>query len=145
MLQYFETEQTEVQVIRGSAGSYVDGEWIQNLSNPGTIRIVVPQPLRSNDLQKLPDGEHVLDYLISWVPSRLFTRSGLIDSDQICFNFNIYKIEAVDDWSILGNFYKLTLRRLDPNIQSDYIFDDQTGFLVIDDLTGGAVKNHGAA
>lgn len=114
LLSYFGDEMTTVQLISGEAGAYVDGVWASDFADPAPISIINPQPLTANDMQLLPDGEHVRDYLKSWSETRVFTREGNEDADRIEFDGDTYKVMQNDDRSLDGVFYGFVMRRIDP-------------------------------
>jgi hypothetical protein len=114
VLQYFQPETITAQLQRGQAGAYVDGRWVLSLAAAEDIRIIAPQPLVSNDLQMLQDGEHIRDYLTTWTKTRVMTREGGEDADRILFDGDTYKVMQVDDRSLLGRFYRVVMRRVEP-------------------------------
>jgi hypothetical protein len=114
LLSYFSDEMTTAQLISGEASAYVGGVWVSSFAAATPISIIRPQPLIANDMQLLPDGEHVRDYLKSWSETRVFTREGDRDADRIEFDGDTYKVMQNDDRSLDGVFYGFVMRRTDP-------------------------------
>jgi hypothetical protein len=114
LLQYFDDEKITVSLIPGAAGSYVDGEWVLVLGASAPLVIIAPQPMTAKDIQSLPDGEHVRDYLKSWSETRVEPRDGGDDADRISYQGDTYKVMQSDDRATLGGFYAFQMRRLEP-------------------------------
>ena len=114
MLQYFSQEMVSATLIRGAAGSYVDGEWVPAFEAGVPISIIAPQPISANALQMLSDGERRGDYLESWSTTKVYPREGTRESDQIVWDGTTYKVTQTDNRTPLGNFYKFEMKRLEP-------------------------------
>lgn len=112
MLEYFEPEMIDATLINGQVGTYVNGEWVKSFAASVPIRIIAPQPITSNELQMLPDGEYGRDYLKTYSETKIFIREGGEDSDKIVFNGFEYKIVQTDDRTILGDFYRSIMRKI---------------------------------
>lgn len=113
MMSYFGAEKREAQLAKGDSGSYVNGEWIPDFEATTDIIIIVPQPIKANELSMLPDGEKLSDYLKTYTEVKVMPRLGNVDSDKIIYDSRNYKVVQVDNRSELGNFYKVIMRKLD--------------------------------
>ena len=114
LLQYFDDEKETVSWTPGDLGSYVDGEWVLALGASVPLIIIAPQPMTAKDIQSLPDGEHVRDYVRSWSETQVESRDGGDDADRIDWKGDIYKVMQSDDRATLGGFYAFQMRRLEP-------------------------------
>jgi len=112
MLEYFEPEMINANLINGQIGTYINGEWISSFAASVPVRIIAPQPVTSNELQMMPNGEDGRDYLKTYSETKIFIRESGEDSDKIIFNGFEYKIVQVDDRTILGNFYRIIMRKI---------------------------------
>lgn len=110
MLRYFENETTDATLVRRSDGAYVDGEWIPAGPVETPLRIIVPQPVTSNELIPLPEGEKVSNYRKTWSESLLRTRADGSDADRIRYDGRTYEVWQVDERDVLGNFYRVVMR-----------------------------------
>jgi hypothetical protein len=113
MLSFFGAEMTDATLIPGDVGTYTAGDWVPASGASTPIRIIVPQPVAENDLQMLPDGEHVMNYRLTWSETRVFVRENTEDSDVIVYDGKNYKAMQVDDRNVLGNFYRIVMREID--------------------------------
>jgi hypothetical protein len=114
ILQFFGNEIVDASLIAGLDGSYVDGDWQYVYDVPADVRIIAPQPLTSNDLQLVEDGEHVRDYLVSWSETKVFTREGNRNADLVVWDGSIYKVMQTDDRTELGPYYRFVMHKQDP-------------------------------
>lgn len=111
MLNYFQTEMTDANLIRYSDGSYVSGVWVPGAQTETPIRIIVPQPVKENEMNPLEDGEKISDYRKTWCEEVLRTREEYEDADHIRYNNVEYKVMQQDDRSVLGNYYRVVMRK----------------------------------
>lgn len=110
MLQYFGAETITATWTTGNVGSYVDGEWVPDRGTESTINIIAPQPIDSNSMTMLEDGEHVKDYLVTWSQTAVSPRQGDQEGDLIEFKGRSYEVMQVDDRSILSPHYRIVMR-----------------------------------
>lgn len=116
MLRYFGNETVDATLIRYGAGSYSDadgGDWVEGATTETSIRIIVPQPVKSNELDPLPEGEKVSNYRRTYCAEKLRTREGGQDADRLEYPVGSgkrYKIFRVDERDVLGNFYRVIMR-----------------------------------
>jgi hypothetical protein len=139
MLRFFKKQKRIAQIVRGLEGEYVDGEWVSDFANPADIKIIAPQPINANDTINLEDGEHVRDYLKTYTTEKVMTREESENADVIFWKGKAYKAYQVDNRNPLGNYYKIIMRREDPEVWDHYVIDPDTLKIVIDDDTGEAV------
>jgi hypothetical protein len=103
------------QLQRGIAGTYEpDGEWVPAFDPAESITIIIPQPVKANDLVQLDDGEHLRNYRKTWTDTLVKTREGDVDADRIIYNGRTYKVFEARDWTEpeWAGFYKVIMREL---------------------------------
>lgn len=110
MLRFFKNETTDATLLRKGAGAYIDGDWTPDPEVSSAIRIIVPQPVTSNELFPLPDGEKVSNFRVTWCADFLRTRDDGSDPDVIEYEGKRYEIYQVDERNVLGNFYRVVMR-----------------------------------
>jgi len=88
---------------RYSAGSYVDGVWVDGLATDTTVQASV-QPLSTSDFRLLPEGDRGKK---SW---KIFSNFELsmgnddgIKADEIIVNNILYRISSPDDYHFFGH------------------------------------------
>lgn len=99
-------------VTRYGAGSYSNGGATLGSSSTFTIRASV-QPATGRELQRLPEGERVRDWLAIWTPTLLRTQEGSSAPDRISIDGYTYEVAIVDDWMSEGGYCKAIAQRLD--------------------------------
>lgn len=113
MLEYFTDEMVSATWIPGGNGTYgASGLWVPATGTPSTIQIVRPQPVTSNDLQQLDDGEHTQDFLRTYTTALVDTREGVADSDVITWLSEPYRVVQVDKRDLDGGFRRVIMRRV---------------------------------
>ena len=110
MLRFFDSETTDATLIRRGDGEYVDGDWIPDAEVETSVRIIVPQPVKENELGPLPEGEKVSDYRKTWSKTLFRTRSDDSDADVISYLGKRYKVFQVENRDVLGGFYRSVIR-----------------------------------
>ena len=117
MLEHFTDELVSAQVIRKAGpGTYVEGIWVPDADDtPEDIRVIAPQPVNARELQMLPDGEHVRNYLKTWTDADVETREGALDSDKLNIFGTVYKVVQVENREPLGNYRKVFIREIRPD------------------------------
>ncbi len=113
MLNYFTSEMVSATLRTFAAGSTdSDGEWVAGADTDTSIKIIVPQPLNANDLKVLEGGEHVSNYLKTWVSVPVTTRESTKDADRIIYNSKTYEVFQYTNRDVLGSFRKLIIREI---------------------------------
>ena len=113
MLGYFGAEMVDAVWRDGTAGSNVDGVWVPGSTTPVNIRIVAPQPMKADEMAKLPAGEHVSDYVVTWAETlALGTRDGLKDADTIEWDGKTYEVTQDSDRKVLGGFIRVVMKKV---------------------------------
>jgi hypothetical protein len=79
-------------------GNYIDGLQAQSI-----IRATPMQPLKMNELQKLPDGEKEFSYV------RLYTSANVNNSDIVNDGKNDYEVVQSEDRQ---TYFKVYLKRI---------------------------------
>jgi hypothetical protein len=120
MLRRFNSEKIDATLRRAAGGTYVKGEWTPPTPTNTAVRIITPQPATADDLQMLPEGELVRNYVVTWITSEVHlwsdTYSPTIENpDLLIVNGRTYKIVQVNDRSNLGNFYRAVMREQQAN------------------------------
>jgi len=101
-----------VNLIAGSAGSNVNGVWVDGVKTTMPIKIVSPQPASSNDMKLLPDGQHVSNFVKTWTEYMdINPRDEDIDPDTIEWDGQRFEVFQTDK-RYKGQFYRLILRRV---------------------------------
>jgi len=108
MLGYFNDEKIDATLVTVAAGTYTKGIYSPGAESTASIRVISPQPLSPNEKQMLPSGELERNYLKTWTDSEI-TGWGAANPDKIRISGKTYKVMMIENRSILGNFYKLTI------------------------------------
>ena len=112
MLEYFD-EFVSAKLLRFPDGEYADGIWVSgDVGDPIDIFIIAPQPITEQELQMLTDGEHIKDFRKTYCVDLLRVRKGDKDADRIEYNNVNYEIHNVSDRNVLGDYYKVIMRKL---------------------------------
>ena len=92
---FLATKHTPLIVVRKTAGSYVDGRYVEGATSSFTIRANVQPGLKYNDTQRLPEGERgrlaVRVYTDSEVRARKEGADGY-DADEFEYEGRTYVI-----------------------------------------------------
>jgi hypothetical protein len=120
MLSYFASEMVSATVRRKTGGDYIKGEWTPSASSDTSVQVIAPQPATADDLQMLPPGELVRNYLTTWITSEVHLWSdtygpSLENPDLLVIGSRSYKIVQINDRSTLGNFYRAVMREEQAN------------------------------
>lgn len=102
MLEAFDFALVNASILRGKDGHYLDGVWKQSFDNAVIIQIINPLPLRSNELQMLPEGERALNYVKTFVETDISVREDLKDSDLIVCAGKTYKVMQLSPYTLEG-------------------------------------------
>lgn len=98
-------------VTRYAAGDYVAGKLTAGSTSTLSISASV-QPVSGQELQRLPEGERVKDWLYVYTPTELNTREGKKAADKISIDGANYEVATVDDWATEGGFYRALVQRV---------------------------------
>lgn len=110
MLSYFADEMVTATLLAGQAGTYTNGEWVPSFAAGVSISIVFPQPLSQEELQQLPEGERVRNFVQTWTKTDVDVRAGTTNGDRITYNGKTYLVYQAEDRTFPGNFKRLILR-----------------------------------
>jgi len=110
MLSFFGDEMVSANLYRGSAGTYVNGEWIPDYDTPIPISIIFPQPLNQLQLQQLPEGERVSNFVQTWTKADVDVREGQINTDVIEYDGRFFLCFQLGDRTFSGQFKHVVLR-----------------------------------
>lgn len=118
MLSYFAGEKISATLVRTSGGAYSDGIWVPSYPASSSVQIIAPQPMRSDELQMLPEGERKYNHRVTWIETSvhiwpLVPGATSEKPDILLISGKFYKIMQIDDRSVLGNFYRVVLRETD--------------------------------
>jgi len=97
---------------RFAGGQYAGGEWVPGAASTSVIQIIKPQPVASDELDPLPQGERVKDFLKTWSVTELQTRDGGEDSDRLTLGGKVYKVVSVEDRDLEGGYHKVIIKRV---------------------------------
>lgn len=113
MLEAFDFALVPATISRGKAGRYVDGIWKPSFETPVVINIIIPLPLRSQELEMLPEGERQLNYMKTYVETSIKVRENLQDSDVITCAGKNYKVMQLSPYTIEGQtVYRVIMREI---------------------------------
>lgn len=114
LLGFFPEEWVKVPLTRYADGAInARGKWEKGASTAyPEFEIIAPQPLSSNELKMLPQGEEASDYLVSFSRELVQTRVKKEDSDEIEWDGNLYKVTQVNNRAQLGGFYRFRMVRI---------------------------------
>lgn len=121
MLQFFGTELRIADRFVNPQGSYVNGEYVLISSTPNTptqITIVKPHPITGKELEAMPDGGHVRDYVKSWTLSTVSNQEGGVGPDVIGVDNEFFRVRVIYDRRPEGGALKFFMRRLSQDEQS---------------------------
>lgn len=115
MLEYFGTELRLADLFASPTGSYVNGEATLASNTPNTpsqITIVKPHPITGKELQAMPDGGHVRDYVKSWTQDTVVGQEGPTNPDVIQVDDEFFRVRVIYDRRPEGGALKFFMRRL---------------------------------
>ena len=74
------------------------------------------QPLKGDDLERLPEGTRAADYVVVFSEAELTTANGGegLDADLISYRGEQYEVESVEPWSVVGGYYRAVARKVSP-------------------------------
>lgn len=112
MLQYFtdiaesiDEIAEQVELLRVSAGSYVNGIWTQPAPSSSFISASV-QPAKSHELMRLSEGRREKGAVVIHSREPLRISEGLAQPDRIIHGGRTYEVDVVDDRIFHGAFYR---------------------------------------
>lgn len=94
------------------SGSYVNGEWTEEISAPVEIDLVSPQPADGRSLQLLPEGDRVYEHMMTWTVEALQPRD-IVTLDAVEYRVILARgyDQAVRGWDMDG-FTKVLMREV---------------------------------
>jgi len=97
-----------VEYIPGTAGAYIDGEWVDGVTQPSSIHAVVLPMSYSEILKNNPEAPSDQRAVKIWSKSPLQCgdREAEKPGDKIMFNGFTYKITEVLDFDRAGGYYR---------------------------------------
>lgn len=103
----------EIKLKRRSAGSYVDGVWVNGIETSRTIKASV-QPATHEQLLNLPEAQRTKSTLAIFTTEALNTvnLSNKISADRIEYNGETYEVQQVSPWvhRKLGHYEVLAVK-----------------------------------
>jgi len=99
-------------VTRRNAGTYVDGAFVVDPA-PATLSIAASvQPVRGRAAVKAADGERVDEQIEIYTTDELRgSVPGVCDEDRITWGGKVYRVDLVEPWNELGNFFRAIATR----------------------------------
>lgn len=74
-----------------------DGRWTEGGVIATTIACSYPQPAKMNEMEFLPDGEQIKDYVRVYSPDSVNVRAGHLDADIITIGLQRYEVTESQD------------------------------------------------
>lgn len=114
MLSYFDPADfvTVTKTTRSSGGTYnTQGVWVPGTSSTDEIEIIIPQPVRPDELENLPQGEEAEDYLLSFTTDHVQVRVNNAEADRISWGGYTYKVIQVSNRFQGSGFYRFVMVR----------------------------------
>lgn len=114
LLKYFKKEMRPAKWFHYADGAYSGPDWVSGAETEVDIKIIVPQPVKENELDPLPEGEGVSDFRKTWTKTHIQTRRDAKDADVIEYPVGgrQYKVFQVDDRDVLGGYYRVIMREI---------------------------------
>jgi hypothetical protein len=106
VLSYFESEKIDATLRVYAAGSRTKGQWTEGLPADTPVRIIAPQPVNANELQQLPSGDYVRNWVKTWLPNSVDPGTLTASSNRILIGSVSYRVYKVENRATLGNYYK---------------------------------------
>ena len=100
--QFLLTKKIPITILRKSAGSYVEGEWIPGVEAP-LLREVNIQPFKDQDLLMLPEAERSKEWYKLYCAEELKTlKPGTAgwSADEFVWEGDRYKVMKVKMWKM---------------------------------------------
>lgn len=88
------------------------GQWLDGHYEPGQLETITidcnVQPLNGREVEQLPEGEREKEQ--KWV----WTQTGLVIGDVVCYKGEKYEVQRVEDWTIFCiSHYKARMTRME--------------------------------
>lgn len=91
---------------RGSAGSFVGGDYVPGATVAMTIEAVIV-PASGRQLERLPEGQRTKDVIAIYSPTELRTASVAgAPADQVEWSGAQYQVQSVKAWNEAGGFFE---------------------------------------
>jgi hypothetical protein len=98
-------------VTRYAAGTYTEGGYVAGTTSTFSIKASV-QPVKGQELMRLPEGERLRDYLAVYTDTQLRSLQDDKAPDRISIEGYTYEVVAVDDWMTEGGYVKALVARV---------------------------------
>lgn len=98
--QFLLTHKIPLTIYRRSAGSFVDGDWVEGSTTEVGIYVNI-QPLKPYEILQLPESERTRVWWKLYSADLLRTEKegpGGYDADEFIFKGDRYKVMKVDNW-----------------------------------------------
>ena len=102
----FEIFRSPITLRRPSAGSYVNGIWVEGSYTDSTITASI-QPLTGEDMQELPEGRRLSEAFKMYTSTPVMTvqeAGSNQNADRVVFNSKEYEVHEVNPWQNNSNF-----------------------------------------
>lgn len=95
------TNKIPLTINRRTAGSYVDGDWVEGTLTDVPIEVNI-QPLKDHELMQFPESERTKVWFKFYTESYVRTEKeglGGWDADELTWKGDRYKVMKVQDWT----------------------------------------------
>lgn len=120
MTSPFEFFRSPITLRRPSAGTYVNGVWVEGAFTDTTITASI-QPLKGEDMEELPEARRESEGYKMYTSTQVRTvqeAGSDQNADRVVFNGKEYEVHQVNPWQNNSNFnivnhYKYLILRID--------------------------------
>jgi len=114
MLQYFNELKRSATLRTFEDGSYVDGQYIKGIPSETPITLILPQPVKADELTFLPEGEHISNWLRTWIDKEFLVkvRDFKKDSDELIIEGITFQNIQIDNRSDYGGFFRCFIKEV---------------------------------
>lgn len=102
----FEVFRTPITLRRPSAGSYVNGRWVEGSYTDSTITASI-QPLKGEDMESLPEGRRDSEAYKMYTSTLVKTvqeAGSNQNADRVIFFGKEFEVHQVNEWQNNSNF-----------------------------------------
>lgn len=99
-------------VTRRSPSTYTNGRLDAPVNTLLSIDASV-QPAMGRDLQRLPEGNRTMEVRAIYTTAELFTQGPNQDPDIIAIEGYAYEVQTVEQFGMVGNYYKALALKID--------------------------------
>ena len=106
MTSPFEIFRTPITLRRYSAGSLVNGRWVQGTPTDSTITASI-QPVTGEEMQSLPEGRRDSEHYKMFTSTLIETVQGSgtdLNADRVLFFSKEFEVYRVEPWQNNSNF-----------------------------------------